>query len=417
MSEKIEEFCKKKAISKSLVLFFIFISLIALGQGFSGAIFPNFYKDAYNITAMQRAFIEFPREMPGFLCLFILTFLSFLGDVKIAVLAQITTCIGALALGILSPSFSVMLIFLFIHSIGQHLLLPLRDSIGMSLAESDRIGYRMGQYSSMRFFFSVIAGLIVFIGFRSGFFSFKTHIKSVFVIAAVFYGLSIIIGYALYNQTIKDKITILSKKREIKFYFRKEYKYYYMITILCGVQKQIALVFGSWVIIDLLSKGADVMSVLIIFSSFIGIFFLRVIGNWIDKLGIKKVMYLDAISFIVVYTIYGIFVWLIVTGRLPRQGIAVALIYTMFILDKMSMQFSMIRSVYLKSIAVSEEEISSVLSTGISLDHAVAMLAAQLSGIVWMKFGPHWVFFIAAFLSLGNLYAASKVKETKALQR
>lgn len=411
MTEKIEQFCKKKSLTKSMVLFFIFIALVALGGGLSGSIFSNYYKDAYDVTASQRAFIEFPRELPGFLCLFILTALSFIEDIKIVALAQLISCIGAFALGIFSPSFSVMLIFLFMHSTGTHLLLPLRDSIGMNLAEPGRIGYRMGQFASVRFFFSAIAAIIVFFGFRYEFFSFKTDIKSVFIIASVFYLGAVITGFMLDRQTKIDGVRIIPKNKKIRFYFRKEYKYYYMLTILSGAQKQIAIVFGSWVIIDLLSKGADVMSLLLIVSSFIGVFFLRVIGNWIDKLGIKKVMYLDAFSFIGVYVLYGIFVWLIVSGRMPKTGIAVALIYTMYILDNMSMQFSMIRSVYLKSIAFSDEEVSSVLSTGITLDHAVAIVAAQISGLIWMSFGPHWVFFLAAFLSLGNVYAAKHVKE------
>lgn len=73
------------------------------------------------------------------------------------------------------------------------------------------------------------------------------------------------------------------------------------------------------------------------------------------------------------------------------------------------MQIGVVKSVYLRSIAVNPEEITSQLSAGLSLDHVVAIIAAQISGVVWMLFGPQWVFFTAAFFSLGNLFVAWKI--------
>ena len=65
---------------------------------------------------------------------------------------------------------------------------------------------------------------------------------------------------------------------------------------------------------------------------------------------------------------------------------------------------------HLRSIAYDKSEITSILSTGTSLDHIVAILAAQLSGFIWTQFGPPYVFFMAAILSLGNLFVAWRVK-------
>jgi MFS family permease len=198
-----------------------------------------------------------------------------------------------------------------------------------------------------------------------------------------------------------------ARKKRAKIVFRREYRYYYLVTMLNGVQKQIALVFGSWVIIDLLGKKADTMSLLMITVSFISIFFMRMLGRWIDRLGIKKMMYMDALTFIFVYIIYGLLVWGItgnvLTGTWPVFGI-----YVLFILDRLSMQIGVVKSVYLRSIAVNPEEITSQLSAGLSLDHVVAIIAAQISGAVWMLLGPQWVFFTAAFFSLGNLFVAWK---------
>ena len=77
------------------------------------------------------------------------------------------------------------------------------------------------------------------------------------------------------------------------------------------------------------------------------------------------------------------------------------------------MNIGVVKSVYLRSIAVKPEEITATLSAGTSLDHVVAIIAAQISGVVWIVWGPQWVFFLAAFFSLGNLFVAWKIPKDK----
>lgn len=50
---------------------------------------------------------------------------------------------------------------------------------------------------------------------------------------------------------------------------------------------------------------------------------------------------------------------------------------------------------------------------GVSLDHVVSILAAICGGFVWSQWGSHWVFFMAAAFSLGNLYVALRVQPEK----
>ena len=200
-------------------------------------------------------------------------------------------------------------------------------------------------------------------------------------------------------------------RQKLNLVIRKEYGHYYLLTILHGVQKQVAYVYGTWVIVDILLKRADTIALLNIAVGFISIFFLDRIGRWIDKFGIKRMMYTEALIFIGVYTIYGMVVWGITSKVLPGQGLSVFIVYLLFILDRLSMQMGMIRAVYLRSIAFSEEEVISTLSMGVSLDHIIAILAAIAGGFIWSKWGSQWVFFLAAVFSLGNLYVAYQVED------
>lgn len=120
-------------------------------------------------------------------------------------------------------------------------------------------------------------------------------------------------------------------------------------------------------------------------------------------------MYVDALTFIIIYVIYGFVVWGITSHLLPGSGWPVMVVYALFVMDRLSMQIGIVKSVYLQSIAVNREEVTATLSTGTSLDHIVSILAAQVSGLIWTQLGPQWVFFMAAFFSLGNLFVAWRI--------
>ena len=119
---------------------------------------------------------------------------------------------------------------------------------------------------------------------------------------------------------------------------------------------------------------------------------------------------IDAFSFIGVYAVYVLAVWGINSNILPGQGATVWLIYQLFVLDRLSLQINMVKSVYLRSIAKSEDDVTSTLTMGTSLYHVSSILAAIAGGYVWANWGSHWVFILGTVLSLGNLYVAYRVQ-------
>ncbi len=400
---------KIRQMRPGVLLFFVLVAAVALGNGLSDGVYSNYFKEVYQVTAFQRGLIEFPRELPGLLCAVVIGALGFLGDLKTAFVAQVLSIIGVTVLGLVTPAFSVMLIFLFINSMGMHMFMPLQDAVGMSLAEPNQVGKRMGQFFSTRAAFNLIAALLVFFGFRIGFFSFSTSVKWIFLVSAAAFAFASVITLIMIKKVDVSKKTI----RKNKLVIHKHYKYFYILTILHGVQKQVAYVYGTWVIVDLLLKKADTLALLSITVGFISIFFLNMIGQWMDKYGIKTMMYIDALTFIGVYIVYGLVVWGINSDILPSSGWAVWIVYLLYVSDRLSMQFGMVKSIYLRSIAFSEKDVVSTLSMGISLDHMVSIVAAIAGGLVWTMWGSQWVFFLAALFSLGNLYVAIKVQPEK----
>lgn len=398
-----------KTNKKVILLFFMAVSFCALAAGFSDTILSNYFKDVYDINAIQRGIIEFPRELPGVVALLVISSLAFLGNYKVGIVAQLLSGFGILVLAFFTPSFNIMLIFLFIYSLGTHMFMPIQDSIAISLFSDENLGKRMGQYKATSTAFSSIAAIIIFFGFRYNILTFSTKIKPTFVISFIF--MMLVLCCLVYISFMKkDELKEKNQVNKIKFVFRKEYKLYYALSILHGTQKQIMLVFGPWVLIDLLSQGADTIALLTIVSSFVGIFFVQALGKWIDSLGIRKIMYLDALSFIGVYLTYGFITAAILNGKLTNVTVAVFLAGSLFICDRISMQIGMVRSMYLNSIIVDKSEMTQTLTTGVSLDHIVTIAFAPIAGYIWANIGPQYIFFIAAGVSLINVYIAKIAK-------
>ena len=116
----------------SLFLCVGFLSGIA--GGINSTVFNNFLSDVYHLSSAARGFVEFPRELPGFTIALVLAALSFLGDIRIAAIGMFAASLGMAGLGMLSPTFATMIVFLMIFSLGTHMFMPLASSIGMSLS-------------------------------------------------------------------------------------------------------------------------------------------------------------------------------------------------------------------------------------------------------------------------------------------
>ncbi|MCL2285103.1 MAG: MFS transporter, partial [Firmicutes bacterium] len=124
--------------TKQKAFFFLLVAtvLTSLAGGLSEGVYSNFYYEVYSVTARQRGFIEFPRELPGLIAVIVISMMSFLGEIRLAIVAQILSIVGLILLGVFTPPFSIMLVFLFINSMGMHLYMPLKDSIGLNIIGS-----------------------------------------------------------------------------------------------------------------------------------------------------------------------------------------------------------------------------------------------------------------------------------------
>ncbi len=378
---------------RDLLLFLIASAFLGISQSIDSSVFNNFLNDTFNITVSQRTILEFPREFPGFLVVFVSGALLALGDVRIAAIANILAAIGMMGLGYLSKSFGVMMIWMTIYSMGQHLFLPMSNSIGMSLAGKNNMGKVLGQINGM----NTAAFLLTSIATAFLFRFVKISYSAAYTVGAIAF-----LGSAIFIFRMSPNKTKTTGKR---FFLRKKYTLFYCLSILYGARKQIFVTFGPWVLIKIFNQGVTTFAVLGFIVAGIGMFFKPFVGTLIDKKGERYVLAAEAILLIVVCMGYA------VAGNLGLN-VDTALIITAacYILDQLLTAAGMARATYLNKIAISPEDVSPTLSMGISLDHIVAMIVPWLGGLVWATFGYEMVFILGAGIAIINLLLTRGIK-------
>jgi len=375
--------------NRDLILFMLASAFIGISQSIDASVFNNYLSDTFHLTVSQRTILEFPRELPGFLVVFVSGALLFLGDVRIASLANMLAAFGLLGLGHFASDYYSMMIWMTVYSMGQHLFMPMSNSIGMNLAEEGNLGRVLGRINGLNTAAFLGTSLITAFIFRFV----KVNYSVAFTVGALAFICACLL--ILFMTPHKPKVKVK------KLFFRKEYKLFYWLNVLYGARKQIFITFGPWVLIKIFSQGVSTFAVLGFFTAGIGIIFKPYIGNLIDKKGEKFVLASEAIALIVICAGYAFAEG--VSGLFGIGGAALLIICACFVADQLMSATSIARATYLKKIALSPEDVSPTLSMGLSIDHAVSMVVPWLGSLVWNAFGYQYVFVLGALIAVGNL--------------
>jgi predicted MFS family arabinose efflux permease len=379
-------------ISRELKLFAV--ASLAMGMAYSmfDAIFNNFLNDRFGLTGFQRSFLEFPRELPGFLVVFVSALLWFLCSRRLGAAALMLGVVGALLIGYISPSYWVMIIWLFIYSLGQHVFMPLAATIGMELAREGQTGRRLGQLNAIRNLAAISGSFIVFLGFRYMGFSYQ----HVFTISAVGLAVAAVLMMMMKRDRPKPSSTFLK--------LHPEYRLYYILAVLHGSRKQLFITFAPWVLVTIFNQPTQLLATLLTIGGVIGILFQPLLGWTIDRFGERIVLAVEAVSLIFVCIGYGF------SKFVFPENTAFLVVCVCFLLDQMLLSVGMARSTYMKKIAKQQADIQPALTAAVTIDHIFSISAALLGGLIWSAFGFQYVFLMGGLIALGNLAAALRVR-------
>lgn len=390
--KRLASFATWSQISRELKLFGMASLLLGMSSSMIDSTFNNFLNDRFHMTGFMRSFLEFPRELPGFLVVFVSALLSFLCSRRLGALSLLFSVVGALLIGYLSPTYTIMVFWLFLYSLGQHLFMPVASTIGMELAHEGKIGQRLGQLNAIRNIAVILGGIIVGVGF--GFLDFTY--SHVFTIAAVGFALASLFMFAMKKGRPQPSGTFLK--------LRKEYNMFYILVVLSGSRKQLFITFAPWVLVTIFGQPPQIMATLLTIGAVIGILFQPLLGWTIDHFGEKIVLAAEAVLLVFVCFGYGF------SRSVFSSDIAFYVVCACFLVDSMLVSVGMARSTYLRKIARDPNDIQPTLTTGVTIDHIFSISSAVLGGLIWNQFGFQYVFLFGTVIAILNFMVAMKLK-------
>ena len=362
-------------------------------SGIFASTLNNYLAEVHGFGAEARGWLEFPRELPGFLLVGVVGLLSLaMRETKMAGLAMLCAAAGAVGLGHLAPSTALLVVWVALWSLGDHILFAVDGPIGLRLAKEGGEGRRLGQLGGARNLGTILGVSLVFAlaklrGNDFGLF---------YVIAAA---LALIAG-GFYLRLHTGR----GEARSRRLVYRKEYGLFYAISALFGIRKQIFLVFGSWVLVALHGVPVSTMALLYFVAATLGVVLRPLLGDVIDWLGERAVLAVDELFLLLVCLIYAF------ASDVLSEPWDLRLLYAAYVLDQLLFALRVARTTYLKKIAKDPKDITPTISLGITIDHAVAMSLPVLSGYIWDAWGYRWVFLIAAAIALGGFFVCLRIR-------
>ena len=362
-------------------------------SGIFTATLNNYLAEIHHLGAEARGWLELPRELPGFLIMFVAgAMLTVFRETQMAAAAMLLTALGAVGLGYLAPTHAALVVFIVIWSLGDHIIFAVEGPIGLKLAQGGKEGRRLGQFGGARNLGTIVGVGVIFVlartlGDRYSLF-YAIAAGSALVAGVLYAGLDVGRGDAPSRRLV----------------FKKKYRLFYVISALFGIRKQIFLAFGAWVLVEIHGVSVSTIALLYFIAATLGVVFRPLLGEVVDWLGERVVLAADELLLLGICLTYA-FAGEVFSG----DGVLFAL-YAAYILDIILFALRLARTTYLKKIADDPADITPTISMGITIDHAVAMTLPILSGYIWEAYGFQWVFILAGAIAFVGFFVCLRIR-------
>lgn len=363
------------------------------GEAVYNLIFSNFLAQVFNFTAEQRGNMEFPRELPGFLTVFVVGGLFFFKEIRMAAFAMILMGIGAGALAFSSTMTIWQLVFwVMLASLGQHILLGVVDAIVMHSALPENRSLRLGQMKALTTAAGLLAAFFVWIKWE-----FNTNFSVDFIVC----GSLAVIGGLLLTRVKLDTFPEHKSWRE-RIVFKRAYIKYYLLEVLFGIRKQVYMTFGFWLMVSSMGCSPLFIGKTLVVAGIVSLAFRPAIGKAIQMFGEKKILMMNSAVLFFVCFAYAF------SMDLFSKETALIILTGCFVIDNLMFACEVARTTYIARICEKKEDITPSIYMGLSINHVFSIIFAVIGGMIWTKTGCYQaVFMISAVVTILSGVVAS----------
>ena len=341
---------------------------------------PKFLADDLHFQGMDVGVLEAVRESCGIMALGVLAALAGLAEPLVGMAMLVLLGVGIAGYSHVG-SLGWIIPMSLVWSMGLHVWMPLPSSMTLAMAEPEKRGHRLGQIQA-----AGAAGFCVALGLLLVLTYIGKPMRLFYIIAGV--------------VALVGAVACLWIPRNIKtpgprLVFRKKYWLYYVLNLLEGWRKQIAIAFAGFMLAKIYDADLTTLLLLIGVPQVLIYFGSGAVGKLIDRVGERKILLFYYASLVFFFLGYAL---------IPNKYV----LYGIYVMDNTFFVFAMAISTYASAI-VPKEELTPTFSMGVAMNHVAAVTMPLVGGLMWAYWGYQWTFLAGALAAGLSVVVATRV--------
>ena len=346
-------------------------------------LFNNFAVDVAGLQGNHVGMIQSIREIPGFLALLAVYVMLVIREHRLSAISILILGAGLAATGFF-PTFAGIAITTLISSFGFHYYETTNMSLTLQYFKKDESPWVFGKLTSLAAATSIGIGLLIW-----GMTSFLDFTQVYLVV-----GILIAIA-GLWALLTRDpsNVNIIPQRKQMVL--RKKYWLFYFLTFMAGARRQIFIAFSVLLLVQKFQYTVQEVTILFIINNTINYFLSPLVGKSIIRFGERKVLSLEYLSVIFLFTAYAT----------TDSKLLVAFIY---ILDQIFFTFAIAIRTYFQKVG-DPQDIAPSMAMGFTINHLAAVFLPAIGGMLWV-IDYRIPFFAGAAMGVVSLLAVQKIK-------
>jgi predicted MFS family arabinose efflux permease len=345
-------------------------------------LFNNFAVDVATLGGNHVGMIQSIREIPGFLALLAVFVIRFIPEHRLSAVSIMVLGVGLAATGFF-PSYAGIALTTLVSSFGFHYYETTNMSLTLQYFKKHESPWVFGRLTSLAAATSIGIGLLIWL--MMSYLSFRL----VYLIVG---GLIASAGIWAFTRDPSDPEALPQRKQMI---LRKRYWLFYFLTFMAGARRQIFIAFSVLLLVQKFNYSVQEVTLLFVINNSINYFLSPLVGKSIIRFGERKVLSLEYLSVIFIFTAYAT----------TDSKLLVAFIY---ILDQIFFTFAIAIRTYFQKVG-DPQDIAPSMAVGFTINHLAAVFLPAIGGMLWVV-DYRIPFFAGAAMGVISLLAVQKIK-------
>lgn len=326
----------------------------------------NYAIEQVAFTGREIGILQSLREVPGFLAFTVVFVLLLVREQRFALFSVCLLGTGVALTGFL-PSTYGFYFTTVLMSTGFHYFYTVQQSLTLQWIDTEHAPVVMGRLSSA----SSIAALVAFSSVWLCIRFLEVDYRWLYFAAGLI-AIALIISAWLWFPQFEQKVP-----QRKQLLMRKRYWLFYALIFMSGARRQIFVVFAGFLMVQKFGFSAANIALLFLINHLINAAVAPRIGRLIARFGERRMLNIEYIGLIIVFTAYAF----------VETAWVAALLY---ILDHMLFAMAIAIKSYFQKIA-DPADIASTAGVSFTINHIAAVVIPASFGIVWL-YSPSMVF-------------------------